>query len=325
VTRRGNGIVRLGAALAAVAFGTLSPQAGAALTPDVVIDCPWLSKEQQASLEARARAELAMNYLTESEIHISCAPPLIVVTYAPKGTPVRSSSAVLVQDIDQWVEEILALIHAAIAPPSEPAPSTMPAEAPIEPYAPAYLAPIGQPQVKYSSAVPTQFSHEESRRGGVSRLTSVGGGLCSELWAKPVNVLMGFCASIGLSLPSFWRLAATGATQWSTAKPSDIGLHLWQGAVEARIGRDYWFAFGTQMSIIHLTPDNGLLPRSKFAYEPTLALRVGFSTSLAGQRLVTGVGLRSYAVYRDVRVDGKKAFQLPMLALTLGIEYEIDL
>ncbi len=321
----GCGILGLGATLVAITLGALSSRAGAAVTPDVVIDCPSLSNEQRASLEARARAELAMNHLTESEIHISCVLPLVVVVHATKDVPIRSSSATLVQDTNQWVEEILTLIHAVIAPPAGTTLNKPVADAPIVTYPPVENTPNSALQQQSSSAALTPLSPKASKRGETSQLIFGGGGLCSEFWAKPVNALMGPCVSLGLRISSFSRFAATGATQWSTAKPNDIALHLWQAGVEARFGRTAWFALGTQLSAVDLTPERNLSPKSKFAYEPTLALRGGFSASLAGQRLVTGAGLRSYAANRDVRVDDKSVFQLPWLALTLGIEYEIDL
>lgn len=295
------------------------------MTPDVVIDCSSLSNEQRASLEARARAELAMNHLTESEIHISCVLPLVVVVHAMKDVTIRSSSATLVQDTNQWVEEILTLIHAVIAPPAGTTLNKPVADAPIVTNLPVENPPNSALQQQSSSAALTPWSPKASKRGEISQLIFGGGGLCSEFWAKPGNALMGPCVSLGLQISSFSRFAATGATQWSTAKPNGIALHLWQAGVEARFGRSAWFALGTQLSAVDLTPERNLSPKSKFAYEPTLALRGGFSALLAGQRLIAGAGLRSYAANRDVRVDDKSVFQLPWLALTLGIEYEIDL
>jgi hypothetical protein len=127
---------------------------------------------------------------------------------------------------------------------------------------------------------------------------------------------------------SLLRIAATGATEWSAAKPDNIALHLWQAGAEARFGRAYWLALGIQESAIRLVPDSGFSPRSRFAYEPTLVLSGGLTTSLAGQHLVAGGGIRSYEAARDVRLvrpSNTSVFKLPMLALTLGIEYEFDL
>ncbi len=321
----GNGILGLGATLVAMTLGALSSRAGAAVNPDVVIDCASLTNEQQASLEARTRAELAMNHLTESEIHVSCVLPLVVVVYATNDVPIRSSSATLAQDTNQWVEEILTLIHAVIAPRAGTTLNTPAADTPIVTYPPIENTPNSALQQQSSSAASTPLSPTASKRGETSQLIFGGGGLCSELWAKPVNALIGPGVSVGLRITSFSRVAATGATQWSAAKPSDITLHLWQAGVEARFGRTVWFALGTQLSAVDLTPERNLSPKSKFAYEGALTLRGGFSTSLAGQRLVTGAGLRSYAANRDVHVDGKSVFHLPWLALTLGIESEIDL
>ena len=321
----GNGNFLLRVALCVVAIGALSSRAGAALTPDVVIDCAALSSEQRASLEARARAELAMNRLSESEIQVNCVSPLVVVSYAANGISVRSSSAPLVQDINQWVEEILTLIHAVVAPSVGLGNSDTPASGASSE---TITSPVNAPNMSAPSkslpTMSTEYSVEAPHRGE-SKSVSLGGGLCAELWAKPMNALVGPCVSAGLRLSPFSRIAVTGATQWSTGKPDDIALHLWQGGVEARFGRSFWFALGMQLSAIHLVPSSDFLPRSRFAYEPTFALRGGLSTTLGGQKLVTGAGLRGYSAPRDVRLNGVTVFQLPMLALTLGIEYELDL
>jgi hypothetical protein len=324
VKSRGNGIYRLRVALCAVAIVALTSRAGAA-TPDVVIDCPALSSEQRSSLEARARAELAMNRLSESQIQINCVSPLVLVTYGANGVPIRSSSASLVQDINQWVEEILTLIHVVIAPSVDLTDNATAAPASGEPSPPVASVAASEMPSATLPATPNEFSFDASRRRPTSLSTFVGGGLCSELWAKPANAFAGPCASVGLHLSSFWRIAATGATEWSAAKPDNIAIHLWQAGAEARFGRAFWFALGMQLSAFSLVPDNGFLPRSKFAYQPTFALRGGLSTSLGGHRLVTGAGIRIYSMSRDVRLNNRTVFQIPMLALTLGIEYQFDL
>jgi hypothetical protein len=264
-----------------------------------------------------------MNHLAEGEIRIDCVPPLVVVAYATSGVPVRTSSATLVQDTNQWVEEILTLIHAAIAPTAESALSVPAASSPVATATPVEVAPA--PAAHSNSAIVAGDLPEPSRRRETSFSGFVGGGVCSELWAKPVNGLLGPCASIGLQLSPDLRVAATGATEWTTGKPSDIALHLWQAGGEARFGRNVWAAFGAQLSALDLTPDRNLSPNSTFAYQGTLTLRGGFSATLARGRLVAGAGLRSYPGNREVRVNREPVFQLPVLALTLGIEYEIDL
>ncbi len=266
-----------------------------------------------------------MNRLSGSEIQVNCVSPLVVVSYATNGVSVRSSSAPLVQDINQWVEEILTLVHAVIAPSVGLGTSDTTASGASNVTAPSAVnAPAMGAPSKSLPTMSTEYSVEPPHRGE-PKSVSLGGGLCAELWAKPVNAFVGPCVSAGLRLSTFSRIAVTGATQWSTAKPDDIALHLWQAGADARFGRSFWFALGMQLSAIRLVPGIGFLPRSKFAYEPTFALRGGLSTTLGGQKLVTGVGLRGYSGPRDVRLNSVTVFQLPMFALTLGIEYEFDL
>jgi hypothetical protein len=284
-----------------------------------------MSDEQRASLEARTRAELAMNRLTDGELHVHCVRPLVVVEYKTPGLPIRSNSAALATDINQWVEEILALIHAVTTPASEIANQTNTLQAPrIEP-PPSEIAARLPPQPNTASAVPVPNGPEASTRGQTSYMTDLGIGLCSELWAKPMNALLGPCATLGLRLSSLSRIAVIGGTQWSLARPADINIRHWQAGIEARLGASIWFALGAQVSILHLTPGNGLLPNSQIAYEPMLTMRGGYTVPLTAQRLATSAGLRSYPEYRDVRVNGQRAFRLPILAFTLGVEYEFDL
>ena len=258
VLHRGNRILGRCAMPCVVAIGMVPSWVGAASTPNVTVDCPAMAAELRASVEARARAELAMNRVTGGEINVHCWLPLVVVE---STTPVRSSSRHLVGNPDQWVDEILSMVHELLTPEVQPAtlPSLAPqpiAEAPKNP--PAFVPPLPAPQ-QFAAPVAVASPPRPDLSHHVQLTPQIGIGLCAELWFKP-EVLPGPCAWFGIRHASWSQVAVGGGVQWAASRLNDIAIRHWHAGIEWRLGRTVWIAVGTQVSVYQLTPPQNLSP-----------------------------------------------------------------
>lgn len=84
------------------------PEARARSDPaELSVDCPALSGEWRSSLEARARAELAMKQLTNGRLQIRCAAARVVVEFVPASGSSQRRDASLTGQPKAFVEQIL--------------------------------------------------------------------------------------------------------------------------------------------------------------------------------------------------------------------------
>ena len=216
-----------------------------------------MTEEQRSSLEARARADLAIQGVWSGALQIHCAAPLLVVEYSKPEFAMCSRSAPLPADATQWVEHILGLIHDATTangelpavqqntvqtsvaqPPSLSTPGVMPLTVP---------APAPSKSRKIEQARQSSSTSASNAPGG--RLTlkpAISIGVCTEIWPKLPNALLGPCVSTGLRLNGLWRLAATGGMQWAAVQTDSIAIRNWHVGLDIRYGRTYWIAISAE-------------------------------------------------------------------------------
>lgn len=302
---------------------------------ELSVNCPALSGELLSSLEARARAGLAMKRFSDGRIQIRCESGRAVVELEPTQGPSRHRDGALTGEPEDFVEQILALVYDVTSPaeataapteeshfpqaPSDDASASSTAASTTPPKAPPIPGPRPQPTV--SAPAPRAAAPKPAP---AVRLEP-GIGACGELWAAKPLLLLGPCASLGLRLRSTWRVAASFAISWGTAKPSAIAVRNLGGGVEASFGEPFWLAIGARASWLRFTPDEGFAPSTQHAVEPELTLRAGYSWVGRRQSLAAALGLRAYPEYRDVRTDGSAAFRVPAVALTASLECRFDL
>jgi hypothetical protein len=312
----------------------------AAETPaELRVDCPALSGELLSSLEARARAGLAMKRLSDGRMHIRCESDRASVEFEPKQGQSRRRDSSLAGEPEDFVEQILALIHDVTVPSEEAAARADEGLVPQEPSgnastpstAASTSASTTPPQAPPAQALPPHRTvvAPAPRPAALTPAARVrlepGIGACGELWAAKPLLLLGPCASFGFRLRPTWRIAASAAISWGTVEPSAIAVRNLGGGVEASFGEPFWLGLGARASWLRFTPDEGFAPSSQNAVEPELTLRAGYSWLGRRQSLAAALGLRAYPEYRDVRVNGSAAFRVPALALTATLEYRFDL
>ncbi|HEX2870140.1 MAG TPA: hypothetical protein VHP33_02765 [Polyangiaceae bacterium] len=280
-----------------------------------------------------------MKRLSDGRMQIRCASERAWVEFEPTQGPSRRRESSLTGEPEDFVEQVLALVHDVTVPseataaradeslfPQEPssnastpstaastsAATTPPKSPPAPALAPrrAAVAPAPRPAA-LTPAAPVRLEP--------------GIGACGELWAAKPLLLLGPCASFGFRLRPTWRVAASFAISWGTAEPSAIAVRNLGGGVEASFGEPFWLGLGARASWLHFTPDEGFAPSSQNAVAPELTLRAGYSWVGRRQSLAAALGLRAYPEYRDVRANGSAAFRVPAVALTASLEYRFDL
>ncbi len=306
--------------IAGLNYFVVNPLSAKAQTgPSVIIECPTLSEEQRASIEVRTRAELALSPSSFSQLRVHCVSRWLLVEAVDGSNQVRTSSATLDSDTVLWADQILALTHSLVANNSQ-------GESVLRPQEPlAAQNARNESSRPNAPATPPAPPHRDSPNGNQTHALNLAVGPCAEFWVKPTNLQLGPCATIGVPTSPRSRIAFTGGAQWSLVQPSDIEIRHWHGGIEVQFGQKWWLALGTQLSVLNLTPNNGLLPKSRNTFEPMLTIRAGYAATVAGQRLLASAGLRSYPESRDVRVDGHPAFTVPLVAVTAALEYEFFL
>ncbi len=333
MTSRLHGIAGRLAAPCAGAILLAATYAPAETAPILNINCPSMTEELRSSLEARARAELAVQGVWTGTLQIHCVVPLLVVEYSKPGFMTRSSSTPLPADVNQWVENILGLIHdattangaspkaqqSAVQPSSEKPPRAAASSA-LPQAVPAYSQPASSQLEQPAQSSSTQQSIATDGPSMMRPFAAFG--ICTDLWPKAGNALLGPCAWTGLRVRRLWRLAATGGVQWAAAQTESIGIRSWHVGLDVRYGRTYWLAIGSELSAIRLAPSSGTLPSDKSILAPVFSLRAGLSKPLVKRMFGVGAGLKLYPEYHDVRVDGHNAFRLPIVALTADVAYE---
>jgi hypothetical protein len=229
-----------------------------------------------------------------------------------------------------WIEQILSTVHdlltqkaEAAAPPAEIA--ALPEQAPVQPVPEGAVSPsgmTGDTRAKEEARAPahdTSSWRPESPRGE-PLARNAGIGVCAEMWGKPLALLPGACASLGVR-SSLARIALTGGLQWSAARVYEIKIRHWHAGIEWSFGQPYWVALGAQVSAFQLTPKAGFSPASTSIYDPSVSVRVGRSMPLGGEHLRVGVGLRLQPAH-EVQVNGDSKFSVPNVAFTTDAAYD---
>jgi hypothetical protein len=311
-----------------------------ALSPaELSVDCPALSGELLSSLEARARAELAMKQLSDGRMHIRCASGRASVEFEPTHGPSRRHDSSLTGGTEDFVEQILALVHEVTVSSEVTAAGTGESQLPQERSGEATAASAAAstsastalPQAPPPPAVPPLRTAiaPAPRAAAPAPAAPVrlepGIGACAELWAAKPLLLLGPCASFGFRLRPTWRIAPSFAIGWGTAEPSAIAVRSLGGGIDASFGEPLWLGLGAHASWLHFTPDAGFAPSAQNALEPELVLRAGYSWVDPRQGLAAALGLRIYPEYRDVHANGSAIFRVPALALTASLEYRFSL
>jgi hypothetical protein len=296
---------------------------------DLQIDCRGLSAELQASLEARARAELSMKRLEDWHLRVTCDGPRARVEFTPAGGLVSLREGALIGEPEDWVDRVLALVHDAAAI-DEAAPPASGAQFPAEREQPEAATRAAEPvrPVERPTPVATQ---PDARPRGTSPRRAVAvrfepeAGIGAEVWTAEPLVLLGPVASLGINFEGRFRIVPTAAVAWSAGSKQDISIRLLEGGVDAVVGERWWLGFGARVAWLRFEPQRALSPVARTIVDPALVVRVGLSIPMGSSRLSASVGPRAYLERRDVRVDGAVALRVPNIAAFAAFGYAAEL
>jgi hypothetical protein len=319
-----------------ICLGALASAAGVlfarpldAAPVDLVIDCPGLSAELRASLEARARADLSMKRIERFHLSVVCDDGRAAVEFIPAGGLVSRREGALVGEPEDWVDRVLALVHEAAAvtdaselsrsvaefsadrapqeaamPPTERA---QPAEAPRQSAARAGTRPVGRPPEN-----PTTLRLEPEVSVGV------------EVWTAQPLALVGPAVAVGLPLEPYLRIVPTVAAAWSTGSGDDVTVRRIEGGADAVLGERWWFGLGVRAAWLRFAPRLSLSPTTRTIFDPSLVARAGLSVPAGPGHVSVSAGVRLYAERRDVRIDGALTTRVPNVAAVAAVGYVLD-
>lgn len=301
-----------------------------AATPvDLQIDCQGLSAELQASLEARARADLSMKRLEGWHLRVTCDGARASVEFTPAGGLVSQREGALTGEPEDWVDRVLSLVHDAAAN-DETGPPTSVAEFPAgheQPEAATQAAepvrPVERP--KQIAAPPDARPRGASPGRAVAHRLEPEANIAAEVWVAQPLVLVGPAASLGIVLERHLRIVPTAAAAWSAGSNQDVAVRLIEGGVDAVVGERWWLGLGGRVAWLRFEPRRALSPVTRTIVDPALVVRVGLSIPVGNGRLSGSVGVRAYAERRDVRVDGAVALRVPNLAALGAVGYAAEL
>jgi hypothetical protein len=317
--------------LSTAATGRAAPRA------DVSVACPELTSETRSSLEARARAEIALKDLRAGHIQIECGPGRVRVAFEKSNGEVLERELALSGGPPTWVEPILALVHeltsAADSPPkqsaeafpADAAPAATPTEPPPPP--PAPIAPpratVPAPPTATSASNPTSRTETATRGRSAGEVGfEPGAGVCTELWTNEPVLLFGPCFSLGFRVGRV-RVAPGLGLAWASSKIEGMSLSTTTAGLEAAYGERWWIGGGVQTTWSHLEAPAELSPDAEMIVEPALTVKGGYTLAVSVHRVVIALGLRASARYHDVRVDQTPVFRVPALAPLAAAEYRL--
>lgn len=315
----------------ALALGLLARPVSA--TPvDLELDCQGLSAELQASLEARARADLSLKRLEGWHLQVTCDGPRALVEFTPAGGLVSRREGALIGEPEDWVDRVLSLVHDAAttdettdetAPPAStefpaahegPEAATQPPDIgrPAERPEPLPRPPDGRPRGASSGrAVAVRLEAE----------ASVG----AEVWPAEPLVLVGPAAAAGIRVDRRFRVVPAAAAAWSVGSSHDVAVRLLEGGVDAVVGERWWLGLGGRIAWLRFEPQRPLSPITRTIVDPAFVARVGLSIPIGHGRLSASVGARAYMERHDVRVDGSVVLRVPNVAAIAAVGYGVEL
>jgi hypothetical protein len=309
-----------------IALGIAGLPAVAHAAPSVSVSCELLSHDERASVEVRARADLAVKGLNDGSIELTCADGQARVEYAAPGRATQHRSAPSAGDSKQLLERLLALLDEATSASREAAVTAQNAEYEPPPVADSEVAAKvarsrESPRRKLSPAPRTPAAPPSWRQ------IEVGVGISSEFWVSEVTAAVGPKLGVGLTLYPKLRARLTGALLLASHRPEDIASRLFLLGAEAewRAVQRIGLAAGANLSQLVVVPRPGWSPSSQSSLVPGLHARLELHFPLAGEGVVLGPEIVLRARGREVELDGRTILDVPafcagfLLELRLGV------
>ena len=294
----------------------LSVRTVSAADAEVSVNCPELSAEDAAQIEARVRANLLGASSQPTMVELSCEAASAQTQVAGNGQQVlqraERSSISAKEALLASAEAALAAWNALatspstppIAPVPAPAAEPVPAATPTPPPTSAPSAP--QPRVSARSNTASTWLFAGPR----AELWSSGWGLGAQLGLQQkLN-------SVFLALHGGYLVSLPSSTQFS-ARELQFGAQIgWQP--QPLFG--FRGALGIGLSLFGVSPGAGVsVENGSTRTLPCLSLELSRPVELGAFALLPAVGLRAFTSARSVLVDQQEVLSLPALALEASL------
>lgn len=321
------------ALLSLVALAALCAAGSARAAParvGISIDCPRLDDDGRAALEARARADLVLERVSEGTVFIACRESTARIAWRPSTGDSRDATVSLPADRPGSVDALLQVVHSVLVDvvASTPGPSLDPEVAP--PPAPPPPSPPPPPELATPSAIPsdgsagtsTPVERETPPRRTSSRWRALAGAR-SELWSGAIAGAVGAQAGVRVGLPGPWRLAVLAGPSWGTTSAS--GIHAWSLWAAARVELVPWnhlvLSVGGEARLLWAGSTPQTFTQSQLEGTTGGAvLGAGYRTVLGPLDLSVGPSLEGLVRPVIVQVNGQEAFRLPTFVASLSLE-----
>jgi hypothetical protein len=297
------------------------------------VTCERLSEEQRASIEARARADLAVKGLVSGTVALSCSNQLSRVDYLAPGRANERHSAPSTVETTQLVEQLLALLDAATtavaaaerelpAPGSDQVSVTAASAArAAKPAAPAATSRAAKTGVPRSNSSPRDPAPGELRSPSPRELELSAGGE-TELWLSEVFAVVGPRLGAGMVFDQRFGLRAVGGLSFASARPADMGSRVYWAGFEGewRFVPSAAAVAGADLSSLGVTAPADWQPESRSSLALGLRARLELSWRFGRQRLSVGPFVLLRSKSRAVVFDERQVLSVPLLVSGLLVD-----
>jgi hypothetical protein len=288
-----------------------------------------LSEDERASVEARARADLAIKELAGGVLWVNCAEGMGRVSFQ-WGELEGTQTGVLSDTSRGAVEGLLQLVDKVtteVAPravPAEPPPVQAPTPAPVEalpPMAPvreAPTAPVVPPTwVGAPVAAPAPSSNSEP-----TRPWHVGAGVEAEVWATETSGALGLRLRAGYRPALPLVLSGVVAVDAASSEPESVTVRVWRAGLEAAgcASESVCVVLGTQVTRMVAEGPVEWSPASHAKTSFAGNVRFEYIFDLDPLQLVPGVGVLLYSARRTVTLNDERVLSVPQLTGSLVVE-----
>lgn len=310
--------------------------AGASAGPEVVVECSVLSEDERASVEARARADLAIKGLAGGVLSVTCSEGMGRVSF--QWGELEGAQAGALPDVSRATVETLLQLVDAVTTESERArseaplvtPSALPPEpgstpAPVEPAPPseapaaARTAPV---PVATPAPAPAAAPASRSSRSGSTNPWHVGVGVEAEMWATEATGAFGLRLRAGRRFALPLVLSGVVAADAASAEPEAVTVRVWRAGLEVAgcASESVCIVLGAQLTRMVADGPVDWSPASHANTSFAGTVRLEYVVDLDPLELAPALGVLLYPARRTVTLNDERVLSVPQLTGSFVLE-----
>lgn len=302
----------------------------------IEIQCADLSREEQAAVEARSRAELIARGVDAGLLSLRCSGSQIEASFTPPvGAASTLSEPGAAARADALVTLVGELLERRLPEPASSEPSGSVSPLPSEAPSPSRNTPRVTPERKPPPEVlqdpdPTaddgrDDSRELDEKPPAQSALLVGGAL--DTWSSEIEGAAGVL--VGVTVPFGERFSVRGAASYSwglnTAKGVSVRHLLVEGALEGKLTDWSLVSLGGGLSSMSFNAGDKEAGGATSSLAPVGVLAIRLVPRNVSPRFTLGPAARLFGKAREATIDGEPVLHVPRWSVALEAEGRFDL